>query len=266
MKAKYRIWHLPILSFYSKRFYRDVSSRWKGTNLGYLCVMLAICLIPAARNAGKLAEQIINEKAELFLMQIPPMQVEDGRLTVDAPQPYSIIDGNHTVLLIDTTGAINNLQQAGALTLLTQTEFHLQQQGQAPLIVPLSEFRNMELDQGIASAIVARTREIFVPVFYGLTYLASLILLVLAAMICSVIAMVFATMQSRDVNYSAGLRLSVLALTPPTLLSGALEAANQTIPFFLYALLALTYLYMAVGAARKSTSSELYLDNERIGQ
>ena len=51
MKKRYRIWHLPVLSFYSKPFYRAVAARWKGTNPAYLCLLLAICLVSVARNA-----------------------------------------------------------------------------------------------------------------------------------------------------------------------------------------------------------------------
>ena len=265
MKAKYRIWHLPLLSFYSKRLYREVSSHWKGTNLGYLCLLLAICLIPAVRNGGRRAGEIIDAKSDVFLMQIPSMQFTDGRLVVDAPQPYSIIEGNNTVLLIDTTGEISNPEEAGALALLTETQLWLNQKGQPPIVYELSGFGDMELSQAVASTIVERTKKLFVPVFYGLAYATGLVLVVLATLLFAVFALVFGAFQKKDLNYSAGLRLSVVALTPPAILGGVLELANRSIPFYLYILLALAYLYMAVGAAREKKPNELYIDDDPVG-
>jgi len=254
-----------VLSFHSKRFYRDVSCRWKGTNIGYLCVLLAICLIPEAYNSGRKAETILDEKSDVFLMQIPPMQFKDGRLVVDAPQPYSIIEGNNTVLLIDTTGEIDNLQDVGAFALLTQSQLHLKQTGKPPLVYELDEFGDLEMSEAIAAAIVTRTKKLFIPVFYGLTYVFSLILFVLASLLLAAIAQLFGILLGRDVNYGAGIRLSIVALTPPALIGAALAVANLRMPFVLYALLALTYLYIAVGCARKKQPNDLYLDDEAVG-
>jgi hypothetical protein len=265
MKAKYRIWHLPLLSFYSRRLYRDVSSHWKGTNLGYLCLLLAICLIPAVRNGARRAEAIIDAKADIFLMQIPPMQFTNGRLVVDAPQPYSIIEGNSTVLLIDTTGEISAPEDAGALALLTGTQLQLKQKGQPPVVYELSDFGDMEMSQAVASTIVERTKQFFVPVFYGLAYVVSLVLFVMAALLCAVVALIFGAMMNKDLNFASGLRLSAVALTPPAILGGGLELANRSIPFFLYLLLALAYLYRVVGAARKKRPNEPCIDNDPVG-
>lgn len=46
MKKRYRIWHLPVRSFYSKPLHRDVTARWKGPNLGYLSLLLYFMLVP----------------------------------------------------------------------------------------------------------------------------------------------------------------------------------------------------------------------------
>jgi hypothetical protein len=40
---RYSIFHPLVLAFYSKPLYQDVGRRWKGTGLGYLLLLLAVC-------------------------------------------------------------------------------------------------------------------------------------------------------------------------------------------------------------------------------
>ena len=261
MKQRYRNWHLPVLSFYSRRLYRDVSTRWKGANLGFLFLLLAVCFLPAARNASRGAERIIDQKADIFLMQIPPMRFSNGKLSVDAPQPYSIIEGNRTVLLIDTTGKIQTLDDAGAAALLTETHLYIRQKNKPPLAFALAEFGELEISRGIAELVVERAKGFFLPAFYVAGYLVNLVLFTLAALLFGAIARLFASIQKRSVDYRAGLRLSMVALTPVLIICGLLETVERSVPPVLYLLLALAYLYMAVGCARRMRPADPHLDD-----
>jgi hypothetical protein len=265
MKARYRIWHLPVLSFYSKRFYRDVSSRWKGTNLGYLCLLLAVCLIPTSRNAWQKTSAIIDEKADVYLMQIPPMHFTDGKLTVDAPQPYSIIDGNDTILVIDTTGTINTLENAGSYALLTATQLIVAEKGQTPEIYDLQEFDGLEMNEKIAATMIEKAKAILAPVFHGLIYVTSLVILLIVTLILGAVARIFGEVQNKEISYGAGLRISVVALTPPAILWALLASARLHIPAVLYLLVALFYLYTIAGAAKARDPNDLYLDEDPVG-
>jgi hypothetical protein len=265
MKRQYRTWHLPLLSFYSKRLYRDVAVRWKGTNLGFLCLLLAICLIPSTHHTGRTLSQLIDEHAAIYLMQIPPIEIADGRLSVDAPQPYSIIRGNRTVLLIDTTGKINTLAEAGSDALLTETHLYIRQENQTPIEYELSSLGELQLDQEGAVQLVDRLKQFILPVFYMVSLVFTYILLLLAALLCGAIARLFGAIQKRSVNYATGLRLSVVAFTPPLIVSGLLALFGRPVPSILYILLALVYLYLAVGSCRKTQSNGLYLDDEPVG-
>ena len=271
MKKRYRIWHLPVLSFYSKPFYRDVAARWKGTNLGYLCLLLAICLVPAVLSASRHTIKAIDRNSDVYLMQVPPMQLTDGFLTVNAPQPYSIIKGNRTVLLIDTTGSIHAPEEVDALGLLTQTQLHIRQPKQPTAVYDLKDFDNLTLNQEIAENIIIRMKHLVTPTYYVAIYLVSLVLFTIVALLLGGIARLIATRQKKSLNYKAGVRIAVVALTPALIVGGLLASAGQGVPSLLYItaplyiLMILAYLYTAAGSARQIRPNELYLEDECIG-
>jgi maltodextrin utilization protein YvdJ len=264
MKSRYRIWHLPVLSFYSQRLYRDIATRWKGTNLGFLFLLLTLCLIPTAHHIGRAVTVQIDALSDVYLMQIPDMRIVKGRLSVDAPQPYSIIEENRTVLLIDTTGKINTIDEADAEALLTTTHLHIKQNGSQTTSIELSSIEELEINQQIVAEWLLTLKKLIAPFYYAMGLFVSYILLVLSALLCGAIALLFGSIQQRKLNYAAGIRLAVTAFTPPLIISTALKSFGLSIPAVLYILLTLTYLYMAVGAAKKTQSSELYLDEEPV--
>jgi hypothetical protein len=238
--------------------------RWKGTNLGFLFLLLAICLIPTSRHIGKEVRAGIDQLSDSFLMQIPDISIIEGRVSIDAPQPYSIIEGNRTILLIDTTGKINSIEEAGAAALLTASQLIIRQNSEQSQSFDLSSIEQLEINQQTVAAWLVSLKKMIAPFYYGIGLLFSYIFFVLLALLCGAVALVFASIQQKQLNYAAGIRLAVTAFTPTLIISTALKSLPRPIPPTLYILLALTYLYMAVGAAQKKQNTALYLDDEPI--
>jgi len=257
MKTRYRTWHLPVLSFYSKHLYRDLSARWKGTNLGYLCLLLAICLVPVARNISHLAGEKIDQYADVFLMQVPPMELGNGTLIVDAPQPYSIIKGDHTVLLIDTTGRIQAPEEVDALALLTKTQLIVRRSNGPSKVYNLADFGSRSLNREIVAEIISHTKRRAMPVVYTAAYFAGLMLCLSITLLFGAVARLLASKQQRSLDYHGGLRLTTAALTPALIAVGVMEAVNLSIPPLVYLALALAYLYGSVGYARLLRADQL---------
>lgn len=265
MKKRYRIWHLPVLSFFSKPLYRDVAARWKGTNLGYFCLLLAICLVPAALNLSQHTIEAIDRYRDIYLMQVPSIQLSNGILSIDAPQPYSIIEGNRTVLLIDTTGEIQTLEEADALSLMTRTRLYVLQEGGRPLVYDLKDFNDFTLNQEVLGEIISRIQRVLMLFSYVLIYLGCLVFFIIAALLLGGIACLIAGLQKKSLRYKAGVRIAVVALTPAMITGAILASFGRTVPALLYVLLTLAYLYIAAGSARRIRPNELYLEDERIG-
>lgn len=264
MKNRYHYWHLPVLSFYSKHFYRDVATRWKGTNLSWLFLLLAVCMLPTAFNVSRRAKRYIDEKAEIFLMQIPSMHLYQGQLSVDAPQPYSIIEDNETVLLIDTTGHVTSLAESGALAFLDRTHLYIKQGDGSPIVQELYEFGDIELNKQIAAELVDRGKKWFMPVYYVATYLLTLVLLLFFTLLLGLLVRWVASYKKRRLTYCASLRLTVIALTPVLIIGTLLGFTGWSIPGIFYVILIIAYLYQVTACAPRIQSDTLYLDEEPV--
>jgi hypothetical protein len=264
MKKRFRIWHLPLLSFYSKRLYRDISTRWKGTNLGFLCLLVAVCLLPSTNNTSQKVAALIDDHSETYLMQVPEITISNGQASANVPQPYSIIEGDQTLMLIDTTGKINALHEADARILMTASHIYIDQDPQPPIEYNLASIKTFYMDQEIAAGLVEHFKQILLPAFYVVSLIVSYVLLLLAALVCGLVAQLFGLAQDKKISYGTGLRLAVTAFTPPLIISALVALFGGLAPFWLYPLLALAYLLMAVGACRKKQPGNLYIDDEPV--
>jgi hypothetical protein len=168
-------------------------------------------------------------------------------------------------MLIDTTGKIQTPEQADALSLLTQTQLYIRLPENAPMVYNLADFGDFILNQKIAGEMMAGLKRLIAPTYYVVIYLGSLVLFIFITLLLGVMACLFARMQKKTLSYMAGMRLTVVALTPAMVIGGLLAWVDQTISVLLYVLLALAYLYIGAGSARRAQPSELYLDDECIG-
>ncbi|WP_372847337.1 DUF1189 family protein, partial [Pontiella sp.] len=92
--GKYKIFQMPLLAFFSKRIYQDVGRNWKGVNLAYLFLLLAICCIPAALGLRDHILKSLDTEHVQFLNQIPSIDISNGLASTDVSQPYYIRHSN----------------------------------------------------------------------------------------------------------------------------------------------------------------------------
>jgi len=90
MHKRYNIFHLPLLSFFSKRLYRDVGRNWKGANMTYLFLLLAICMIPPTLSLRKDMIQSLDTNQMQIINQLPDIRIVDGVVKVEKNEPYYI--------------------------------------------------------------------------------------------------------------------------------------------------------------------------------
>ena len=118
---RYSIFHVPALSFFSKKLYIDVSQNWKGVNFLYLLLLLAVCLTPTMINLHRGVSNFVDNEAPAIIDQIPEITITDGQVSIKEAQPYYIMDpdSNKPLAIIDTTGRIESLKETDALCLFT---------------------------------------------------------------------------------------------------------------------------------------------------
>jgi len=89
---RYSIFHAPLLAFGSKSFYRDVGRQWKGVAFGYLILLLVVCWIAPVASIHFGFSNWIDTEAPKIIEQIPAITFNNGKASIDEPQPYRIVD------------------------------------------------------------------------------------------------------------------------------------------------------------------------------
>ncbi len=245
---RYSIFHLPALSFFSKKLYIDVGRNWKGVNILYLLLLLAVCLIPTMMNLHRGMSNFVNNEAPAIINQIPEITITDGRVSIKEAQPYYIIDpdSGKPLAIIDTTGRIESLKDTDAYCLLTGNK----------VIMKKSNFENRTYDLSNVKAFAADGEQItgwlqiggkFLAVaMYPFALLGSYVYRIVQVLIYAVIGLLFASLCNTKLSYAALVRLAVVAVTPCIIVSTILGLVGTSIPAFLYLVVALVYLFFAV--------------------
>ncbi len=245
---RYSIFHVPALSFFSKKLYIDVGQNWKGANFLYLLLLLAICLIPTMINLHRGISNFVNNEAPAIVNQVPEITITDGQVSIKETQPYYIKDpdSNEPLAIIDTTGQIESLEDTDAFCLLTGNK----------VITKKSEFENRTYDLSNVKAFIVDSeritgwlqigRKFLAVVIYPFVLLGYYMYRIVQALIYAAIGLLFASFCKTTLSYTALIRLAVVAVTPCIIVGTILGLTDTSIPPFLYLVAALVYLFFAV--------------------
>lgn len=254
---KYTIFHVPILSFFSKALYRDVALNWKGTGFGYLFLLLAVCWIPAIVNMQKGLSRFAKSEAPAVISQIPAIRIVDGQASADVPQPHFIREPKEdkVIAVIDTTGTITSLDQTEALVLVTRTAGIMRNSKVETRTFQFAEIKNFTLDQAMLTTWMEAIRRFTVPVLYPLALLGSFSSRIVQTLIYALIGMLLAKWSRTRRPYLSLVRLSVVALTPPIIVETIVLAGGGRLPHagWVYFVAAMAYLFFGIRAAREET-------------
>ena len=249
---RFSIIHIPLLSFFSKELYRDVGLNWKGVGFGYLLLLLAICSVPRMFKLQRALTDFINKEAPPLIEQVPKITITKGEVSIDEPQPYYIRDpdSNDVLVIIDTTGTTQSLDNTDALVLVTKTKLIHRQSEVESRAYDLSQVENFVLDKDRITSWLNTTRKLLVPIFYPFVVLGSFLFRIVQALVYAAIGLLFALWCKVKLSYAAMLRLAVVAVTPCIIVRTVLELSSARLPMagLWFFLLAMGYLFFGVKA------------------
>jgi len=245
---KYSIFHVPFLSFFSKKLYIDVGRNWKGVNFLYLLLLLTVCLIPTMINLHRGMSNFVNNEAPAIINQIPEITITDGRVSIKEAQPYYIIDAdsNKPLAIIDTTGRIDSLKETDALCLLTGNKVIMKKSNFENRTYDLSQIESFAINGEQITGWLQIGKKFLAVVIYPFALLGSYVYRIVQVLIYAAIGLLFASFCNTKLSYAALVRLAVVAVTPCIIVSTALGLAGTSLPGFLYLVMALVYLFFAV--------------------
>lgn len=243
---KYNLLSMPFFAFFSKTAYRDVGKNWRGANLAYLFVLVALCCIPATFKASHYFLGFIRNNQLHFLDQIPEIDIVDGKVEFDQVRPYTITrqDGSPAVI-IDTTGSMNYIENPRTMALLTDSSLIVRQGKDVFKTFDLSTVERFHVDKYMASEWVQLVQGSFTPVSYGLflvlMYAAALLLVLFGA----ILGKILSALMHGSLRFSSTLRIATIAATPSIIVMTVAAALGNTPSPLIH--LGVTSLYLFVG-------------------
>jgi hypothetical protein len=245
LNKKYSIIHLPLMSFFSKHLYRDIGRNWKGANLSYLFLLLAICWIPPTLKLRQEMVKSLDSNQVKIINQLPDIHIANGRVEVDQKAPYPIKHNGKTVAIIDTTGSMNYIADENVMALLTADKLILRRGKTQFNTLDLSQVSEFHLNKHIAAQWIQMTKNSLAPLSYGIFLLLSYTFSVLLMLLVAMVGLMLSTAMHSSLKFSGILRIAIAAATPSIILVTISAALGQSIPSLIY--IAVTLLYLLAG-------------------
>lgn len=225
--------------------------------LAFGLVVGMLTAVGVTRDLGSLEGEV---RQALIESEFPTITIADGIASANVPQPYTILDQDDTVLMIDTTGEVTSLNASryDQGILLTQTELHILNQGGDYQITDLDDL-NLLFGQDpliINADTLSEFAGGFASVFSVIAFIVLLLWHVLVRLaLVSFMALIIWALAStywKGVKYSqvwiVGAYASIAALYLTYLLS-RLSISICAVQFFLLAgiMLVVTYVLRPAG-------------------
>lgn len=254
---QFRIFQALYLAFFSAPLYRDVARNWKGVAAVYLLALVALAWLPTAVRLQLAVLHFAEHYAPDIAEQMPVVQIDQGRVRVEAAMPYVItVRGREARLaVLDTTGATTSLEQAQAPVLLTATELVVRDGGEIQRY-PLDHLDGVRLDRDSFAEWVAVARYVSVPVMSLVMVLFLTVYRLGQAFVFGGIGWLLGRARPPALPYPALVRVAAVAATPAIWFEVLAAALGYAIPAPILLLVALAYLYFGVQANRAVRDAE----------
>ena len=247
---RYSIYHVPVLSFFSRSLYRDVCFHWESAPFVYLLLLLAVCMIVPIVRIDRGISEFMDNEAPNIIAQIPAISISDGEVYIDEPQPYYIREPwfGGKLVVIDTTGDIASPDEAGVAVLITKTEAIIGGGDSEVRTYGFQSIDNFTLDRDDIASWLATIDKVAAPILYVVAVLVSFALGTILALIYAAIGLLFASWLESDTTYDELLRLAAIALTPPIIIMTLLSLVQIDVPLagLWYLLMAMGYLFFGI--------------------
>jgi hypothetical protein len=251
---RYALFQAFWRSFYSKDFYNDVARNWKGVGFLHLLLLVAIVWLFIMIKAQVGLSRFVDIEAPKVVSQLPPIQITNGRVSVDAPMPYYIKEPSTGLVLfiIDTTGEVDSLDNTEARVLLTKNKLIGKKKSAETRMYDLSGVEDFYLDSAIITKWFSVFKTWFLIAAYPFVVAFVYAYRIVQALLYAAIGLIFASIFKVNLRYAALIRLSVMAVTPAIILNTVVSLTGAHIPYWslLCFVIAMAYLFFGVKSSR----------------
>lgn len=255
---RFKIYHPFCLSFWSKDLYQEVGQKWKGITFLYLLLLVFVCgfflWISMSVKIHAVISEFAEQKAPQLIEKIPEGSIKEGVVSIKAEEPYIIKDpdSGEPIVIIDTTVSLNSLKQNKTPIVITRNKLIVRKNEIETRIIDLSHIDHFSLTHQKLrrwfNLFVRWFGFILYPFLFIFSFASLLFAKLMAVLVYAVLGILFSKMLKAALNYSALLRLSIIAITPANLLAVLLWLIDFRLPFLrLFSIgISLAYLFFAV--------------------
>jgi hypothetical protein len=222
----------PFLAFCSQDLYAGVATQWKGSGLLYLFFVVAFAWTVTCLAVAYSVNVAVQDKTlQGIIRQLPLMDFTGGRLSIDKPLPYRIIDPTSNIVMVEFVKEHPMTVSDNEPPIIVTQEFALAKDQKEPFsfadinsAYPGLKFSGGDLMQLLDGAAITFTIILFIvllPVFIAHIF---------AALIYALIQSQLASKFGCKVDYSTAMRLAAVAMTPSILIASILMALSPVVP------------------------------------
>jgi hypothetical protein len=204
--------------------------------------------------------RFVNNEAPRITQQIPRITITKGQVSTDVATPYFIKDDEGTpLMIIDTTGQHQTLDDSPARVLLTKTKVVMRDERQTR-IYDLAPVESFEVDRTRVEGWLQMMKSWLALAAFPLLLLCSFIFRAIQVLVYAAIGLLFARMLNTNLSYKTLMRLAAVALTPVLLLNLLVEFVPFHVPLWwlLGTAIGLGYLFFAVKSNDDSEVTSQY--------
>ena len=251
-RRRYTIIHPLFMSFYSKDFYRDVAQNWKNYAFLYLLFLLALCSVVKTVKIHYDFSDFVTKHAPAYISQFPVVTFSNGKASIEADEPYFIKDpkSGENIIIIDTTGQINSLNDTSAVMLLTETKLIIKKSDRETQVFALSEIENFRIDQNVIYGWLRIAQKWLAVVLFPFLVLGSFVYRLIQVLIYGIIGMLFASILKTDIEFQSLISIAIMAITPVVLLDTFMGPPGISAVFwrFVCFLISMGFLFYGIKA------------------
>jgi len=227
---------IPLKSFHDFNFYKEVIFEWKGTNLFYILVLVAICWLPIAFRLHFTFNDFAEKYAPELIGQIPEISFSEGlaKSSNELPVYVKNSDTGEIIGLIDTknkAGTIENQQKFSFI--LNSDSITIQNKYGSYQTWQISQLGidGLTLNQTVLEDWISFSKKYFVPFLFPFAVFLTFAFRMLQIFIYSAMIMLLSGLSRTGLKFENAFRLATVAITPGLIFKAVLEALGLSFQF-----------------------------------
>lgn len=242
-------------SFYKPEIYREALLQWPGFGGKYLMVLALVLAFMLASQFWYTLDQFKRHSLPQLIESVPTITIEDGEITdIQGEQPVIIHSEDKSLtLIIDTTKNENELRQMKP---------HI---GVGRDFIFVSDYkgndRRITLEKMTGKTVI-NEKELYrlwdrhVPTIQifavPLLWVNQIVILLFSCLLITVLSYIVTAFLPEEYPFNARMRLSALAITPPSILIALLQVTikHESQPWLVF-LVATLYIYVMIILMRR---------------